>query len=457
MNRRSKAVQMECQKMFLRLYFLTRVEEHDAIVYDLRSNGFLAYVPTFDLKGPVYLEKDGIVNIDPVLLGLKRTNENESENENENLHSKKENENTDCMKYEKRIKQFLDYECREILDNTNNKVKELLICSKSFIDTGDVKVTKKKSSKSSADVSDDVDGILRILPLQRIRVAITSSSSSSSSSFGNISRSSSIRLTLITNRTSTNITKKKENNVPPSNHLLEAVIKESDKKRKMNNLNLIDSLKNIEVKCSPNDLCDSLYLIMKRTVQHKNKKNIDVSSNFKIDEAKILKCRLHLYDITKSVKHVLLDGGRVSYGPAEDARLIFRSGLSKLIENEKNREKVKERRDLYGIQSTNSTLKQSSKKSPNFNFPAAMTADDEEYYQIESLLTGKMAAMHKMRLNGENWATEEDLPTSWETGQGQGADTETGIKASSGGFNKELSLATARQGRLKVAKRNSKY
>ena len=451
MNRRSKAVQMECQKMFLRLYFLTRVEEHDAIVYDLRSNGFLAYVPTFDLKGPVYLEKDGIISLDPALLGLKRTYENK--NENENLNSKKEIDKTDCLKYERRIKQFLDYECREILDDTNDKMKELLICSKSYKNTGDLKIIKKKSGRGSDDVSDDVDGVLRILPLQRVRVAITSSSSLSS--HNNVSRTSSIRLTLITNSTSTMIIRKKENNVLPSNYLLEAVVEDSEKNRKKNNLDLVAPMKSIEVKSSKDDLYDSLYLTMKRTVQHKNKENVGVTANFKVDEAKFMKCRLHLYDITKSLKHVLLDGGRVSYGPAEDARLIFRSGLNKLIENEKNREGGKERRDTNGIQSTNSSLKQFSKKISNF--PAAMTADDEEYYQLESLLTGKMAAMHKMRLNGENWATEEDLPTSWETGQGQGADTETGNKASSGGFNKELSLATARQGRLKVAKRNSKF
>ena len=228
MNRRSKAVQMECQKMFLRLYFLTRVEEHDAIVYDLRSNGFLAYVPTFDLKGPVYLEKDGIISLDPALLGLKRTYENK--NENENLNSKKEIDKTDCLKYERRIKQFLDYECREILDDTNDKMKELLICSKSYKNTGDFKIIKKKSGRGSDDVSDDVDGVLRILPLQRVRVAITSSSSLSS--HNNVNRTSSIRLTLITSSTSTMIIRKKENNVLPSNYLLEAVVEDSEKNRK---------------------------------------------------------------------------------------------------------------------------------------------------------------------------------------------------------------------------------
>jgi hypothetical protein len=54
-------------------------------------------------------------------------------------------------------------------------------------------------------------------------------------------------------------------------------------------------------------------------------------------------------------------------------------------------------------------------------------------------------------------AEEEELPTNWEAGEGGGADTELGKKAATGGFSKELYLATARQSKLKVAKKNSKY
>jgi hypothetical protein len=32
----------------------------------------------------------------------------------------------------------------------------------------------------------------------------------------------------------------------------------------------------------------------------------------------------------------------------------------------------------------------------------------------------------------EDWAEEEELPTSWEAGEGGGADTELGVKASTG-------------------------
>jgi DIS3-like exonuclease 1 len=71
MNRRSKAVQWECQKIFFELYLRTRVEEHDAIVYAIKTNGFLAYIPSYDFKGPVFLQdRQGVVTIDPNLVGL---------------------------------------------------------------------------------------------------------------------------------------------------------------------------------------------------------------------------------------------------------------------------------------------------------------------------------------------------------------------------------------------------
>lgn len=92
MNRKSKACQMECQKLFLCFYFASRVEVHAALVFALRENGFMyvqclcmeylcaralhyhidylfnflcftvciprAFIPIFNYKGPVYLAND---------------------------------------------------------------------------------------------------------------------------------------------------------------------------------------------------------------------------------------------------------------------------------------------------------------------------------------------------------------------------------------------------------------
>ena len=69
MNRRSKAVQHECQRLFLSLYFSKRSEIHNAIVYSLKSNGILAYIPDCDLKGAVYInDLNGNIVLYPGLL-----------------------------------------------------------------------------------------------------------------------------------------------------------------------------------------------------------------------------------------------------------------------------------------------------------------------------------------------------------------------------------------------------
>ena len=65
---------MECQRLFLSLYFKDHAETTQAVVTNLRMNGFWVYVPRFDLKGPVYLtDSEGALQIDPVLLGLEPT------------------------------------------------------------------------------------------------------------------------------------------------------------------------------------------------------------------------------------------------------------------------------------------------------------------------------------------------------------------------------------------------
>ena len=62
---------MECQRLFLSLYFKDHIETTKAVITTLRSNGFWAYVPRFDLRAPVYLaDAEGNLQLDPALLGL---------------------------------------------------------------------------------------------------------------------------------------------------------------------------------------------------------------------------------------------------------------------------------------------------------------------------------------------------------------------------------------------------
>lgn len=70
-NRMAKLSSFECQGLFLSLYFKEHYEIAQAVVTNLRSNGFWAYIPRFDFRAPVYLsDRNGDLQIDPALLGL---------------------------------------------------------------------------------------------------------------------------------------------------------------------------------------------------------------------------------------------------------------------------------------------------------------------------------------------------------------------------------------------------
>jgi hypothetical protein len=70
-NRMAKLSSLECQRLFLSLYFNDHFEVAHAVVTGLRANGLILYVPKFDLKGPLYLSDiNGDVQIDPIFVGL---------------------------------------------------------------------------------------------------------------------------------------------------------------------------------------------------------------------------------------------------------------------------------------------------------------------------------------------------------------------------------------------------
>ncbi|MGK3733430.1 MAG: hypothetical protein ACI8RD_001099 [Bacillariaceae sp.] len=73
-NRMAKLSSFECQGLFLSLYFKDQFEITKAVVTNLRSNGFWAYIPKFDFRAPVYLsDTNGVLQIDPSLLKLKES------------------------------------------------------------------------------------------------------------------------------------------------------------------------------------------------------------------------------------------------------------------------------------------------------------------------------------------------------------------------------------------------
>lgn len=71
MHRRAKRVQEDCQRLFLHLYLQKKVEVCNAIIYSVRSNGFLVFIPSLNIKGPVYLlNVHGEPCVDPIAIGL---------------------------------------------------------------------------------------------------------------------------------------------------------------------------------------------------------------------------------------------------------------------------------------------------------------------------------------------------------------------------------------------------
>ena len=172
-----------------------------------------------------------------------------------------------------------------------------------------------------------------------------------------------------------------------------------------------------------------------------------------------------------SLRYELVGGGRVAFGPEEQIRFIFRLGRNKAIEIEKDQERRRELKELNGdneshkerIPGDSLLMKMASKRGKNHstsfdNFTTGGMNEEQKKELLEnSLKDGKTAAMNKMALYGEEWAEEENLPESSENGSGMGADTVLGLKASNGGFGKEIAQANARQSKLRVAKKNSKY
>lgn len=71
-NRLAKLASSESQRLFLSLYFRSSTETTDGIVTSIRSNGFLCYVPRFDMRVHLFVrDRHGVVNMDPAHLGLK--------------------------------------------------------------------------------------------------------------------------------------------------------------------------------------------------------------------------------------------------------------------------------------------------------------------------------------------------------------------------------------------------
>jgi hypothetical protein len=367
MNRRAKIIQFECQVLFLRHYFMTREEKHVAVVYALKENGFLAYVPALDFKGSVFLMTDdnSTVCLNPQLLSLPRA---AGEAVTTPQHAGKMES----------LKSFPTHSCHLLEAQPpggGEGETELVICPKSQ----DPKDGKGKG------------GSLRLRAMQRVVVSVYSS----------LNQTDGIP-ELCLQLWSTDVSSLKAKRGDAASHASVMETKEAE----------------ATPLSPPKETSRSLYELLSEL-------------------------------LTKSSETSLLGGGAQSKRnkkaqtkraqKASGARRIAFQGTGRVAYGEP------EERELF---------------APLFHerTPASSSSAQEPSHE-GNLLRGKALAMQQMKLWGEEWAEEEDLPSS--ASLSSSGDDPAGRSSSDlpEGFNvrKEVGIANQRIQKLKVAKRNSKY
>eukprot|EP01036_Dinobryon_divergens_P037681 gene37681-49349_t len=463
MNRRAKRVQHDCQRLFLYLYLSNKTTTYTGLIYALRNNGFLAYIPDLDIKRPVYLDEadNGSVKIDPLLLQSIRSNS-------------KDMITKDIVSR--------DYKCVLILDKLNStedgceeKPSHLVICRKNM----DPDMIVSQSPKNV------VDGYLVLRPLQRVTIQITtrgdclsngnniqfelvgievdknkwrgqsvttekesSSTASSSTSSTKSSSTSSSATGKGGGESFIDWTKRKaeEERIPSVTSLHVNVDRENVQKGSESTDKGIDvvSLTSIRDVVSRYTKRQRLYYCSKYPnkgifavkregagdiIFHVKTNNIPNNSNNN-NNNNSKSSKKGKADAAKSRRFQLKGTGRVAFGKAGE---VFDEGGV---------------RDIFIMSSLSSSALRSDKSSQGL----LDTKTGQEKLTVSGFSVGHEAAMARMKTLGEEWAEEEDLPESGGC-SGEGADTTTGIAASAGQYNKMAMMSTSRQQALKKEKR----
>ena len=399
MNKRAKAAQVECQELYVRHYFTRKQEVHWAVVFELKQNGFLAFVPAFDHKGPVYLtgRDNSTVQCVPGLLGReKETSQEPSEG------------NCRFASSSSQLREFPDLKC-VLLSGRPADADELVVCPKG----------------ADAAGCEGGRGVLRIRCLQRVQVLMSCTHSSGESRTLGIPM---LCLQLVGVGESGRVT------IPGGRDKIGNSISKSDMGgSRLRNDNRKDSLKSWKKGAGGTQQRPlgggaggvlSLYRALADCLRERSKSlPSDLLNESESEQLRILAARntKRIEKITKAVKgrrHVLHGTGRLAYGLDTDIPPLFltRAGGDSGVA-------------------------------------------DSTQGGTTKLLYGKEAAMQQMKAWGEEWAEEEDLPG----GSGQGYAEEGGVESgapidiSKYNIGRETAIATQRIHKLKTAKRNSKY
>ena len=410
MNRRGKRVQTEAQELFLTHYFAHTCEVHSALVYSLRANGFLAYLPAFQFKGPVFMtNKDGIVCGHPHLF----SSSSNSRWKVGSVLKEKDREQVEFPEYECKLHKVSADEVQE------GKFDELLV---------------QLQSESSS--------VLKLHHMQRVLVSVTAATSKREGTQQQGSRMCSvpeIRLTLLS------ISEAVDNK-----NLKSTIIRD----RKVptfsgdfsggNNISVCDSPCKTSLYVANESPEKTLYELLrpfkklalidtKSSIEESKSKSVGNSSNVHTNQVAGRRWnipntgRLCFFDETKED---CIEGKGGTFFPSS----VFLSKGRTFGDEETNNEHRKLSR--IGIKA----------------IAKHTTSLGERTGKKELAATGKELAMHRMKQWGEEWAEEEELPSTFVE---HSDDVVNESMPSS--LKKEVAKANARQQKLKIAKKNSKY
>jgi hypothetical protein len=397
MNRRAKRIQFECQVLFLRHYFMSREEKHVAVIYALKENGFLAYVPALDFKGSVFLLTDDNTTVccRPELLALP--------GQGTKLRGAATGggEAVTTLQHAGKIeslRRFPSHSC-QILEAVEGTETELVICPKSQ----DPKVVTGAGQGAEGRAG---AGCLRLRAMQRVVVSVYSSLSQSDGIPELCLQLWSTDLSSLNPKTDATL------HQDASSSTLESKEVEAE------------DVSSLSSAVPPPAAPQSLYELLSEFVSKSSREGKGGAQSKGKKKAMTKRAQK-----VSSSRRVAFQGtGRVAYGDSEERELF-----APLFH---------ERASPFSASSSQQGQGQGSHEG--------------------NLLRGKALAMHQMKLWGEEWAEEEDLPSAAYSGGEDPADLPSSSSDFSGlpeGFNvrKEVGIASQRVQKLKVAKRNSKY
>lgn len=408
LNRNSKWVQSACQKLFLTLYFKNKMQLFDAVIYGVKENGILVYVPCFDFKGSImFCTKKGVVRLHKNLL----------------KHLDKI-EFSQCQELRGFIKSsFADdiIECPELmceLKRSRNHDSLRAVDREEDTKTSVLRIIRRRTAICAEQ------SILDLVPLQKIQVLMTTKSYSGGGSDIELILHSITHLKSSVKDDSSTFVKER------------STINEIGASIAADCLSpTVSEFKITEIK--PQRASPSLYEHIHVSIDH-IASLIGVSSSFNKERYK------KVLSDSKTVEYRIKGTGRICFDGDYKDESNFAS-------------------EMFLSNGNDSSRKQAKSEASNAGF-----------------LTGKAAALDKMKLWGEEWAEEEDLPgtitredeisdegdldmgqsgpIAYQIGGGRRiSEPDRSSNHAANNFGRTVALASQRQHKLKVAKRNSKY